>query len=127
MKAREASSWSTAHRRGIAGAMPGMDLLDGIVARSGTLSNGGMTTRPAGSSFPISAIVTLQLQAGLDGFLAIEKAASLQTRTLEQRPETLARELEPRSETAAEVERLLGCLQRALQRGPVAGCRRTGE
>ena len=60
------------YRRGIAGTMPGMDLLDGIVSLWNALERGD----DAGAYvvyFPICAIVALQLQAGLDGFLAIEK------------------------------------------------------
>ncbi len=61
-----------AYRRGIVGTMPGTDLLDGIVA----IWN-AMQQHDEGTAyrvfFPLSAIVHLQLQAGLDGFLAIEK------------------------------------------------------
>ena len=61
-----------AHRRGIAGTMPGVDLLDGVVALWRALSAGDEKTTYA-ISLPLSAIVALQMQAGLDGFLAIEK------------------------------------------------------
>ena len=60
------------HRRGITGTMPGMDLLDGIVALWNALQRGDEAAAYT-IYFPICAIVTLQLQAGLDGFLAIEK------------------------------------------------------
>ena len=60
------------HRRGITGTMPGMDLLDGIVALWNALQRGDEAAAYK-IYFPICAIVTLQLQAGLDGFLAIEK------------------------------------------------------
>ncbi|MBL8818948.1 MAG: dihydrodipicolinate synthase family protein [Planctomyces sp.] len=61
-----------AWRRGIAGTMPGSDLLDGIIAIWRALRGGNQpeADRIAG---PLCAIVSLQLQAGLDGFLAIEK------------------------------------------------------
>ena len=59
-------------RRGIAGTMPGMDLLDGIVAIWQALQRGDDETAYA-LYYPLCALVTLQLQAGLDGFLAIEK------------------------------------------------------
>jgi dihydrodipicolinate synthase/N-acetylneuraminate lyase len=61
-----------AHRRGIAGTMPGVDLLDGVVALWRALSAGDEEATYA-ISLPLSAIVALQMQAGLDGFLAIEK------------------------------------------------------
>ena len=59
-------------RRGITGTMPGMDLLDGIVALWNALQRGDEETAYS-IYYPICAIVILQLQAGLDGFLAIEK------------------------------------------------------
>lgn len=59
-------------RRGIAGTMPGTDLLDGIVALWNALKAGD-EERTYELSLPIVALASLQLQAGLDGFLAIEK------------------------------------------------------
>ena len=59
-------------RRGITGTMPGVDLLDGIVSLWNALVKGDEKTTYR-VYFPICAIVALQLQAGLDGFLAIEK------------------------------------------------------
>ena len=61
-----------AHRRGIAGTMPGTDLLDGVVLLWRALEAGDKAAVDRLSA-PICAIVALQLQAGLDGFLAIEK------------------------------------------------------
>lgn len=60
------------HRRGVAGTMPALDLLDGIVAMWRALSCGDMETVDR-LHHPVAAIVSFQLQAGLDGFLAIEK------------------------------------------------------
>lgn len=60
------------YRRGIAGTMPGMDLLDGIVAVWRALRRGDEEAAYR-AYFPVCAIVSLQLQAGLDGFLAVEK------------------------------------------------------
>ncbi|MGI9443546.1 MAG: hypothetical protein ACR2N1_13830 [Rubripirellula sp.] len=60
------------YRRGIVGTIPGMDLLDGIVALWRALEAGN-EDRIYEISLPLSAMVALQLQAGLDGFLAIEK------------------------------------------------------
>lgn len=60
------------HRRGIAGTMPGMEFLDGIIAVWRALRRGDDATAYR-IYFPICALVALQLQAGLDGFLAVEK------------------------------------------------------
>lgn len=59
-------------RRKIEGTMPGVDLLDGVVALWKALQLGN-EQHTYNLYFPICAIVALQLQAGLDGFLAIEK------------------------------------------------------
>jgi 4-hydroxy-tetrahydrodipicolinate synthase len=61
-----------AWKRGLTGTMPGCDLLDGIVLMWRALAEGRNETAFELSAI-ISAIVALQLQAGLDGFLAIEK------------------------------------------------------
>ncbi len=61
-----------AFRRGISGTMPGVDLLDGITGLWRALQAGDEAAIYR-IYFPICAIVALQLQAGLDGFLAIEK------------------------------------------------------
>ena len=58
-------------RRGIAGTMPGMDLLDGIVEIWRAL-HAGDEDRAYEVYFPICALTALQMQAGLDGFLAVE-------------------------------------------------------
>lgn len=59
-------------RRGIVGTMPGVDLLDGVVALWRALEAGDDDAIYS-VSLPLSALVALQMQAGLDGFLAIEK------------------------------------------------------
>lgn len=59
-------------RRGITGTMPGMEMLDGIVALWRALQR-GEEDRVYRVYYPICAMVALQMQAGLDGFLAIEK------------------------------------------------------
>ncbi|MCA9203219.1 MAG: dihydrodipicolinate synthase family protein [Planctomycetales bacterium] len=100
-------------RRGITGTMPGMELLDGIVAIWRALQNGDDDTAYR-VYFPICAIVALQMQAGLDGFLAIEKYV-LRKRGVfrnEHRRSPNAWSLD--QETAAEVDRLLGRMQQAL-------------
>lgn len=100
-------------RRGIAGTMPGLDLLDGIVCIWKALLRGDEATAYR-VYFPVCALVALQLQAGLDGFLAIEKylmvKRGLFPSARRRRPYNW--ELDP--ETAAEVDRLFAQLQHAL-------------
>lgn len=100
-------------RRGIAGTMPGMDLLDGIVAIWNALASSD-EDRAYRISYPIGAIVALQLQAGLDGFLAIEKYLLVKRGIFSsaKRREPYAWELD--AETAAEVDRLFVRLQQVL-------------
>ncbi|MCA9159385.1 MAG: dihydrodipicolinate synthase family protein [Planctomycetales bacterium] len=101
------------YRRGIVGTMPGTDLLDGIVALWQALVARD-DDRIYALSLPICGLVALQLQAGLDGFLAIEKYL-LQKRGLF--PNTL--QIQPTAwqidaETQAEVDRLFARMQAAL-------------
>jgi dihydrodipicolinate synthase/N-acetylneuraminate lyase len=102
------------YRRGIAGTMPGMDLLDGVVAIWQALERGDEETAYR-VAFPLGAIVALQLQAGLDGFLAIEKhlmhRRGLFPTVRRRRP--YGWELD--GETAAEVDRLFLRMQAALR------------
>lgn len=98
------------YRRGIAGTMPGMDLLDGVVAVWRAMKQGD--ERLAYSHyFPVCAIVSLQLQAGLDGFLAVEKYLMVKRGLFPsaRRRVPYGWELDP--ETAAEVDRLFDQLQ----------------
>jgi dihydrodipicolinate synthase/N-acetylneuraminate lyase len=101
-------------RRGIAGTMPGMDLLDGIVAlwRALQRQDEEAIYRIHG---PICALIALQLQAGLDGFLALEKYLLVKRGVFvsERRRTPHAWDLDP--ETAAETDRLFGRLQQALK------------
>lgn len=60
------------YRRGIVGTMPGMEFLPGIIGLWRALQRGDETAAYR-LHFPICALVALQLQAGLDGFLAVEK------------------------------------------------------
>ena len=60
------------YRRGITGTMPGMEFLPAVVALWQALSRGDEDAIYR-LYFPICALVSLQLQAGLDGFLAVEK------------------------------------------------------
>lgn len=100
-------------RRGISGTMPGMEFLDGIVAVWRALQRGDDDTAYR-IYFPICALVALQLQAGLDGFLAIEKYLLVQRGlfTTDRRRHPHAWELD--QETRHEVDRLFARLQAAL-------------
>lgn len=101
------------YRRGIVGTMPGTDLLDGIVALWQALVARN-DDRIYELSLPICGLVALQLQAGLDGFLAIEKyllnKRGLFPNTLQIQP--TAWQID--AETQAEVDRLFARMQAAL-------------
>lgn len=101
-------------RRGIVGTMPAVDLLDGMVSLWRALRSGD-EERIYRLALPICALVALELQAGLDGFLAIEKHL-LVTRGLfpsARRRQPYGWSLD--EETAAEVDRLFDLLMRALR------------
>ena len=101
------------YRRGIVGTMPGTDLLDGIVALWKALAAGD-EDRTYQLSLPIGALVALQLQGGLDGFLAIEKyllqKRGIFTNTLQIEPTGWRLD----AETQAEVDRLFARLQAVI-------------
>lgn len=100
-------------RRGVAGTIPGMEFLDAVIVIWRALQRGDDQTAYR-VYFPLCALVTLQLQAGLDGFLAIEKYV-LHRRGLfatdrRRRPNSWRLD----QETQHEVERLLDHLQTAI-------------
>jgi 4-hydroxy-tetrahydrodipicolinate synthase len=101
------------YRRGIAGTMPGMELLDGVVAVWKALQRGDEETAYR-VYFPVCALVALQMQAGLDGFLAVEKYLMVKRGLFPsaRRRKPYGWDLDP--ETAAEIDRLFGRLQAAL-------------
>jgi 2-keto-3-deoxy-L-arabinonate dehydratase len=101
------------YRRGIVGTMPGTDLLDAIVALWRALKAGN-EQRIYELSLPISALIYVQIQGGLDGFLSIEKYL-LKKRGIF--PNTLQIQpcgWQPDAETLAEVDRLFAILQHTL-------------
>jgi 4-hydroxy-tetrahydrodipicolinate synthase len=93
--------------------MPGADLLDGIVLLWEALEAGD-ENRIYQLSPLICSIVALEIQGGLDGFLAIEKhllkKRGIFPNTLQIQP--IGWELD--TETAAEVDRLFDRFQAAL-------------
>lgn len=101
------------YRRGIVGTMPAVDLLDGIVALWKALQAKD-EDRIYRLAMPICSIVALQLQAGLDGFLAIEKyllkKRGLFKNTLQRQPVGWQMD----AETEAEVDRLFDRLLNAI-------------
>lgn len=101
------------YRRGIAGTMPGMDLLDGVVAIWKALRRGDEATAYR-AYFPVCALVALQLQAGLDGFLAVEKHLMVRRGLFPSARRRKPYGWELDAETAAEVDRLFDQLQTAL-------------
>jgi dihydrodipicolinate synthase/N-acetylneuraminate lyase len=104
-------------RRGIAGTMPGMDLLDGVVAIWKALQRGDEATAYR-VYFPVCAIVALQLQAGLDGFLAVEKHLMVKRGLFPSARRRKPYGWELDAETATEVDRLFAHLQEALGNSP---------
>ena len=100
-------------RRGIAGTMPGMDLLDAVVAVWKALQRGDEATAYR-VYFPVCALVALQLQAGLDGFLAVEKHLMVKRGLFPSARRRKPYGWELDAETAAEVDRLFALLQQAL-------------
>lgn len=100
-------------RRGIKGTMPGMEFLDGIVALWRALQRGDDAAAYR-LYLPICALVALQLQAGLDGFLAIEKYLLVKRGLFatELRRQPYNWELD--QETAHEVDRLFAIMQNVL-------------
>lgn len=100
-------------RRGVTGTMPGMDLADGMVAIWRAMMRHDDETAYR-IHLPLCSIVALQMQAGLDGFLAIEKYL-LKKRGLfpnENRREPIRWRLDP--ETAQEVDRLFDRFQHEM-------------
>jgi 4-hydroxy-tetrahydrodipicolinate synthase len=100
-------------RRGIAGTMPAVEFVDGIVAVWRALARGDEAFAYR-AYYPICAMVALQLQAGLDGFLAIEKYLLVKRGIFSaaRRRPPYNWELDP--ETAAEIDRLFDQLSAVL-------------
>jgi 4-hydroxy-tetrahydrodipicolinate synthase len=97
-----------------------MEVVDGIVTIWQALSRGDQALAYR-VYYPICAMIALQLQAGLDGFLAVEKHLLVRRGlfpTARRRPPHTW-QLDP--ETAAEIDRLFDQLQLVLTEiGPAA-------
>jgi dihydrodipicolinate synthase/N-acetylneuraminate lyase len=100
-------------RRGITGTMPGMEMLDGIVELWQALTKGDEETAYR-IYYPICAVVALQMQAGLDGFLAIEKYMLVERGIFKNDYRRQPNSWSLDSETAREVDRLFAQLMAAL-------------
>lgn len=101
------------YRRGISGTMPGMELLDGILAIWNALLCGD-EDRAYRVYFPLAALVAIQMQAGLDGFLAIEKYLLVRRGIFSNARRRGPYLWEMDAETAAEVDRLFERLKQAI-------------
>ncbi len=103
-----------AFRRGLVGTMPGCELLDGVIVLWRALQADDHE-RVHRMSAIISAIVALQLQAGLDGFLAIEKYLMMKRGLFStaRRRKPFAWELD--EETRLHIDELAARLTRAVE------------
>ena len=101
-------------RRGITGTMPGMDLLDGIIEVWRALQAGD-DERAYKVYYPICALTALQMQAGLDGFLAIEKHLLVKRGLFASDRRRRPYHWNLDSETRDEVDRLFERLQQILR------------
>ena len=102
------------YRRKITGTMPGCDLLDGVSALWEALKNED-EERIYKLFFPICAIIAIQSQAGLDGFLAIEKYILKKNRVFTSTKRRTPYTWELDDETEQEIDRLLLQLEKALK------------
>ncbi len=101
------------YRRTIVGTMPGCDLLDGVAALWEALEN-KHEERIYQLFLPICAIVSIQMQAGLDGFIAIEKYILKKKGIFKTTKRRTPYTWDLDKETEQEVDRLLLLLNDAL-------------
>ena len=101
------------YRRGVAGTIPGVELLDGIVALWEALKAGD-EERAYAVYFPICALATLQMQGGLDDFIATERHLMRRRGLFPNENHRGPMGFALDAETRAEIDRLFDRLQRAL-------------
>jgi 4-hydroxy-tetrahydrodipicolinate synthase len=101
-------------RRGITGSMPGCEVLDGMVALWKALKAGD-EDRIYALYFPIAALVALQTQAGLDGFIATERYIMKKRGVFKNENPRQPFAYQMDEATRQEVDRLLKKLEEALK------------
>ena len=101
------------YRRGIAGTIPGGELLDGLMALWNALEQRD-EERAYQVYFPICALATLQLQGGLDGFIVLERYLMHKRGLFENQIHRGPLSYRLDEETRAEVDRLFGRLQEVI-------------
>ena len=101
------------HRRGVIGTMSGVELLDGVVALWKALQAGD-DDRAYQVYFPICAIIALQLQGGLDGFIVVERYLMHKRGIFPNQLHRGPTSFDLDHQTAAEIDRLYDRLQAVL-------------
>ena len=94
------------YSRGIVGTIPGMEFLEQVICVWKALENDDLDAAYR-AWFPLCALVSLQLQAGLDGFLAVEKYIMRRKGLFTTDRRRQPYEWEMDKETCLELERLL--------------------
>jgi 4-hydroxy-tetrahydrodipicolinate synthase len=102
------------YRRGVKGTIPGVELLDGTAALWRALEEGD-EERAYALYFPICAIVVLQMQGGLDGFIVTERYLMQKRGLFKNQVHRGPLSFELDQETRAELDRLFARLQRVLR------------
>lgn len=100
-------------RRGITGTIPGVELLDGTAALWQALQDGD-EERAYQLYFPICALVTLQLQGGLDGFIVSERHIMHRRGLFPNQVHRGPLSFHLDDATRAEIDRLMVLLEKAL-------------
>ena len=101
------------HRRGIAGTIPGVEVLDALVALWDALEE-GHEERAYQLYYPICALATLQLQGGLDGFIVTERYLLHKRGLFKNQVHRVPLSYRLDRETRDEVDRLFTRLQQTL-------------
>jgi 4-hydroxy-tetrahydrodipicolinate synthase len=101
------------HRRGITGTIPGVELLDGLIALWNALEAGD-EERAYQLYYPICALATLQIQGGLDGFIVTERYLMQERGLFKNQVHRGPLSYRLDAETRAEVDRLFARLQAVL-------------